>query len=179
MNDALPSLPPWRSRNERERKWMVQWSLDRLEEPRKGQTINDDDYPFAQVVKVSEKLAYHSAVLQAHQGDVQPLRRLIGMVFPEICEFIQPLSRVQGQRLPYANRFRHFADAQIVEDVKRLREIWKTHFGMFKRRPDDGYSAEYIVALRWKLFEGEGENRIVHEDRVCAIYKAASSRRSS
>jgi hypothetical protein len=180
MSDSVPPLPPWSSRNERERKWMVQWSLDRLEEPRKGQAIDDGDYHFAPVVKFNTKEAYHEAVRLAHRGDVEPLRRLIGMVFPEICEFIQPLPRVQGQRPPHADPFRHFVDSQIVDDVKRLREIWKAHFGRFKRRPDDGCSAEYIVALRWnKLFEGKGKYQTVDEDKVCDILKTASRRRIS
>jgi hypothetical protein len=39
--------------------------------------------------------------------------------------------------------------AAAAADVRRMRAIWKQHYGRKNRRPDDGPSAEDIAADRW------------------------------
>jgi hypothetical protein len=173
--DFPAGKPPWRARDAWEKEWFAQWSLNQLEQPPRGVAISDDDYDFA---PPPPRVIYDLALESARCGNVQPLHKLIGKIFPEvldpqICE-IRPPRRVRGQRSQYANGFEHWANAWIADDVKRLHEIWKTEYCRWKRHPADGHSAEYIVACRWRLFEGEGEDRGVNEDAVPACVKAVS-----
>jgi hypothetical protein len=178
---AFPAgKPPWRARNAREKEWFAQWSLNQLAQPPHGVAISDDDCDFAASppAHVQGREIYNRALQLARRGDVQLLRKLIGQIFPEvldpqICE-IRPPRRVRGQRSQYANGFDHWANAWIADDVKRLHEIWKTEYGRWKRHAADGHSAEHIVALRWRLFEGEGEDQVANEDAVRACIKAVS-----
>ena len=94
-------------------------------------------------------------------GDLVPLREL----YPEIAEFIHEPKRVRGQRRPYVKPMkgdtyswaaREQAERMAVDIVRELREIiWPKYYGRWKRRRDDGPSAEEIAGVFCRLTADE------------------------
>lgn len=84
-------------------------------------------------------------VEQANRGNVEPLRKAL----PKYAKFIKPPKLGRGQRFP------KIRDANLVtaavEDVKRIRALWKKHYKKQNRHAADGPSAEEIAADRWEV----------------------------
>jgi hypothetical protein len=152
------ALPPWQATSERERQQMVEWVIEQLN----GQDAEYDmlqyaldeerDYYAPLPVEEQCRLRFKEAIRRARRhDDVELLRRL----YPEIAEFIHPPKRPRGRRRSYPKDVwgRYAADG-IVDDVKRVRELWRVNYGKWKRhglRP----TAEQIVAVRRGWTEGK------------------------
>ena len=78
------------------------------------------------------------------------LRRCVSCSL-QIAEFIHEPKRVQGQRRSYprdpVKAFTRYGQEPLVEDVKRVRALWKQYYGLWKRSQGQ-VSAEEIVAVR-------------------------------
>jgi hypothetical protein len=81
---------------------------------------------------------------QAEHGDIEPLRRH----FPRLAPYLHLPKRKRGQRFlrDQSNPVRG-----AVNDVTRIRAIWKKHFGRKTRPKTDLVSAEQIAADRWEV----------------------------
>jgi hypothetical protein len=141
---------------------MIEWccaELDGLDGFIDGLIDDDDtkkDWTVSPEVLYGERL--ERAKQHARRGNLGPLRKL----FPEIAEFIHEPKRVRGQRRPYTKRrggvdglrraLASLAEQRAVDSVRQLRAIiWPRYYGRWKRRPEDGPSAEEIAAVRCGL----------------------------
>jgi hypothetical protein len=149
-------LPPWKATCERERKWMIEWSIAEI--IALDNQHQRDDVPqsvWENIPPPSRDERLKAAKRRARRGDLSPLRRL----YPEIAEYIHEPKRVRGQRRPYVMALqegenvyswahRAQAEGMAVDIVRELREIvWPQHYGRWKRRRDDGPSAEEIAGV--------------------------------
>jgi hypothetical protein len=86
------------------------------------------------------------AKLAARRDNLTPLRKL----YPEIAEFIQAPRRARGQHRVVADWEQKSHRMQLaLEDVQRIRRIWRRHLGKSYRRDDP--TAETIAARRHGL----------------------------
>ena len=147
-------LPPWKARCERDREWMIEWSI--AEMLALDNERQHDDVPqsaWENIPAPSRDMRLRAAKERARRnGDLAPLHAL----YPEIAEFIHEPKRVRGQRRPYVKPMkgniyswaaREEAEQMAVDIVRELREIiWPKYYnGRWKRRRDDGPSAEEIA----------------------------------
>ena len=92
-------LPPWKATCEREREWMIEWSIAEILALDKER--QHDDVPqsaWENIPPPSRDMCLRAAKERARRnGDLAPLRAL----YPEIAEFIHEPKRVRGQRRPY------------------------------------------------------------------------------
>jgi hypothetical protein len=163
----VKGLPPWFARNERDKRWMVEWchaELVALDWSMHPYELKQGDRPKA----LDQRLRLAKAA--ARDGDVGPLRRL----YPEIVEYIHA-KRKQGERRSYRKPdwccWEEFGRVALldaaIDDVHQLRtKIWPRHYGRSRRRIDDGPSAEAIAGALHGL----------SEDEVKAAIKARSRR---
>ena len=133
---------------------MIGWAIDEivaLDNQRQR-----DDVPqsvWKNIPPPSRDMRLQAAKKRARRGDLVPLREL----YPEIAEFIHEPKRVRGQRRPYVKPMkgdtyswahRKQAERMAVDIVRELREIiWPKYYGRWKRRRDDGPSAEEIAGV--------------------------------
>jgi hypothetical protein len=154
------TLPPWQATSERERQQMVEWVIEQLDaqdaeyDMLQYELDKERDYyaPLPSVPAAEQRrLRLNKAIQRARNDNVELLRRL----YPEIAEFIQPLKRPRGRRRSYPKKvWGRYAAGMIVDDVKRVRELWRANYGKWKRhtlRP----TAEQIVAVRRGWTEGK------------------------
>ncbi len=73
--------------------------------------------------------------------DIEPLRKR----YPHLAELLHLPPRIKGQRKKRVAE--NYDLDHAVEDVKRIRAIWKVKFGRSQRR--GLWSAEEIAARRW------------------------------
>jgi hypothetical protein len=138
-------LPPWRAGiDERKRRQMEEWVNRKLDEITK---LSGDEWLWFWSLENLEDVA----VQAAEECDLEPLRRQ----FPKHARFINP---------PKLKRGEHFKDAtevwlqRALEDVPRIRAIWKKHYGK-TNRPRGELTAEEIAAERWNLLPDEVRKR--------------------
>lgn len=136
-------LPPWRAgADETKRRQMEAWVNQKLDEITKP---SGDEW--LRLLKNPEDVALQFA----EGGDVEPLRKM----FPKHARFIN---------LPKLKRGEHFKDAtevwlqRALEDVPRIRDIWREYFGK-TNRPRGELTAEEIAARRWHLSSDEVRKR--------------------
>jgi hypothetical protein len=148
------TLPPWECRTEREKREFTEWSIAEL--ILLDQRLHPDDHQQSDYVVPAEVYRRHRqkqkldrAKAAACDGDLGPLRAL----YPEIAEFIHEPKRPRGQRRSYrkpgVNVWEKIGAERpdaAVESVRHLREIWRRHYGRWKRRYDDHPTAEEIAA---------------------------------
>jgi hypothetical protein len=143
VRSADSELPPWRAGiDEHKRRQMEVWVNRRLDELTKP---TGDEWLWC--LKNLEELA----VQAAEERDLEPLRRQ----FPKHARYIN---------LPKLKRGNHFKDPtevwlqRALEDVPRIRSIWKEHYGK-TNRPQGELTAEEIAARRWNLTQDEIRKR--------------------
>jgi hypothetical protein len=156
MKAPDPALPPWIATCKREREAMIKWVLNRLDMQMAERTAlepSDDRHINLYTVHQSPRARLERAKRLARAGNVAPLQRL----YPELAEFIHPPKRKRGQRRSYRDEtalFERDGLSAVVEDVKRIRALWRQHYGLWKRRRDE-VSAEKIAGLRHDMSEDE------------------------
>jgi hypothetical protein len=177
MRAPDPVLPPWSASCKREREALIKWTLDQLDmqdwelialEPGDDWMLN---FPPPGKSSPTRLERLERAKQLARAGNAAPLQSLLVRYFddPELAEFIQSPKRKRGQRRSYhdpnvlvAQRFARLGVRGVVADVKRIRALWRQHYGRWKRRGQ--VSAEEIAGLR------HGKS----EDQVRAAIKALS-----
>lgn len=157
--------PPWLAHDERQRKWMKDWSNVKLDE-----ALDSFDKENATLAKLLTEIGPKAlrdlaqkqlarlrtkdfAIEQARLGNIEPLKKL----HPEYAPFFAPPKRKRGgeRRKKTASLF--MAQSRLEEAVaekKRLHAIWMKNYGK-KNRPVGQLTAEEIVAERWGLTESE------------------------
>ncbi len=86
----------------------------------------------------------------ARDGNPTRLRRM----FPEAAEFINPPRRRRGarcRRVDWSLEYERLRSA--IDDVYRIRSLWKQHYGRWKRPDSDDIQAEAIAGKRHGLAE--------------------------
>jgi hypothetical protein len=143
----LDGLPPWRARSERERRRMVTFVLDQLDQ----MDIDDSRSIDPDYERVGLELA--------ERGDVTLLR----LANPRIARFIHPLALKRGQRRRKrrsADRHTDRVDAAAM-DVPRIRDIWRRAYdGVRYRTMGCGPTAAEIAAERWSVKVDDVERRV-------------------
>lgn len=89
-------------------------------------------------------------------GDVEPLRKR----FPEIAEVILPPPDWRQQRRLQARADKHMLLKAAIEDVGRIRELWRDHYEGRWKRGRTGPTAVRLAALRNGVDEDELEEAI-------------------
>jgi hypothetical protein len=88
-----------------------------------------------------------AAVRAAELGNLEPLRRLLH----PIARFINPPPAPPRKRGPRRNFFEATEINQARDDVRRIRALWREHFGRFYR--SESPRATEIAAVRHDLTE--------------------------
>ena len=137
MKAPDPTLPPWTATCQRDRDWMVRWVIEQLdaedaERERRDQEVSETRDPARVIARVRADLKLGIAKHAASLGNFEPLRKL----FPEIAAYINAPKRRQGQHRSYpkAAAFERYGQEDLVEDVARVRQLWRQHYdGKWKR----------------------------------------------
>jgi hypothetical protein len=168
------ALPPWQATDKRERDQMKEWVIAQLNDQdaeagmRQHELDAARDYHAPLPEEEQQRLWFDKVIRKARRGDVRALRVLgwmVSQIDPRIAEFIQPLKRVRGRRRSYPRRsFRRFWAIMIVDDVRRVRELWQAKYHKWKRRRGLRPTAAEIIA----------ERRGCTEDDVMAAMKLLS-----
>jgi hypothetical protein len=140
----LTKLPQWEPCDQRGRDELKRWTIERL---------NDERAEMLAAAQRSREMISHQemfAMVTAERGDLTLLRRL----HPNLAPFLQPPRRARGK---YKRHARPCALEQAVLDVRRVRSIWRTAFGRWRR---SDHLAEEIAAERWQINESELDNAL-------------------
>jgi hypothetical protein len=157
--------PPWLAHNERQRKWMKDWSNAKLDE-----VLDSFDKKNAALARLLTEIdpkalrdlaqkpfarlrTKEFAIEQAARGNIEPLKKL----HPEYAPFFAPPKRKRGGKRLKKTTSLFMAQSRLEEAVaekKRLHAIWMKNYGK-KNRPKGQLTAEEIVAERWGLDEEE------------------------
>ena len=131
--------PRWESRHQRDLAAMTWWVNDELNKMDTQELRTN--LAGENAVDPSKYLGW--AIAQADQDrNIEPLRRAL----PHLARFLQLPKRKRGQRLPR----RGFNPVKgAVDDIKRIRNLWKKHYGKIKCTTEP--FAESIAADRWKV----------------------------
>jgi len=122
--------------------WWVNAQLNWLDDAEHLKTVRGQRTP-------DERLAW--CIARADHGDVEPLRKL----FPQIpVRFI----RLPPRKRPMPYKYDPTGDA--VKDVRRIRALWKQHFGRVNRARVDLVTAEQIAADRCEVHISSVLNRM-------------------
>jgi hypothetical protein len=136
---------PWpRNNPELRRRTLLRLNEMRCDEIEK---LHKDQKPGTSVIRTL-------AVNAAWTGNMKPLRQF----YPDLAPFLQPPRPGRGKwqrhvslthaENPKDKRHLAWAIAQAIADVRRIRTIWKTNYGRWKR-PD--HLAEEIAAKLWDV----------------------------
>jgi hypothetical protein len=165
------SLPSWQPVNEAGRQYLRDWTNRQLDaEPslfaqwaeqwvQPQPQLPGDGVPPSGVppsidlvsTEAASAFFHELALVEAEWGNVEPLR----LLHPEIAELIQPPRRARGRphrwdvdlvRLMERLRLR-----EAIDDVYRIRGIWKRRLGKWKRADSDAVTAVAIAADRHGL----------------------------
>jgi hypothetical protein len=177
MNQPLPSrLPPWKGDREAMIEFVIgeYWRRDQDA----NAMIDQWDGTFPPVPLEQHRKALSEAMRQASRDNLEPLRRLIAAAVvavagddPGIAKFINapPPRRYQHRRRGKPFDWEQWADAsrknQAVEAVNKIREIWRDHYGKWKRHREDKLSAEEIAGLIFGLTEAEVKRAVKDASR--------------
>lgn len=139
------TLPPW-SGNDRA---MYNWCIAMLE----AQDWKETDRLWAIMNARSRDPAVHKqylewleseefAIKRAREGDPTLLRKR----YPQLAEFLHPAKRPKGR--PATRPVNRLMDDRAValDYLKRIKKLWRTHYGRKKRIREDGITADEIVA---------------------------------
>lgn len=129
----LLPLPPWSGDDED----MYQWCIAQIEAQQKEERANYSG-PYMDP-KEGRKLI---AIEYARYGDMW----LLHQVYPELVEFLHPPKLPSGKHVRHAPQFLTHK-AQVLDTVKRVKALWRKHYGKKQRKRDDGIKATEIAAL--------------------------------
>jgi hypothetical protein len=143
--------PAWHcGSNERRQKAMTAWVNEVLDSMILEQMAQDLSGKHALDPADYEQYA----IEQAKQGNITPLRHMR----PEHSEFLHLQKRKRGQRF-WRPRVGHPVEA-AVEDVRRIRALWREVFGLQRRGKWNPPSAEDIAAERWGVTPATVANKL-------------------
>jgi hypothetical protein len=154
--------PPWDAMREKDHEWMRDWvcsrlaDIARMHEERGTGAGEEDAATFMAGAQEWQEHTSEAAAIRAARdyGDVEPLRRM----YPSIADFIN--LPVRKDRSNYKERPDHSSDnlrlrlKRAVAEAQLIRDLWQQHYDR-RNRPAGTSTAEYIVALRHDLSEGE------------------------
>lgn len=131
-----PNRPPWSARGEREREFMRAWVNQQLNEisfevfTHKQRTFFLREDGGIDVEKYfARSKVYGWEVEEAEHGNIEPLRDRLKAFNPRVAKFINLpiLKEERGKKWP---KVRWDANKRLaaVEDVRRIRAIWKQHY---------------------------------------------------
>lgn len=138
-----PRLPDWEPRNARGRREFERWVNEQLDQIHEAELL-------AANAGASEITAEDLAVAAARDdGNLEPLRAL----HPDHADFInqKPPSRGRRRRSFLSLLDREQRLVLAVEDVPRIRALWKRELGHRNRPAGDELGAEEIAARRWHV----------------------------
>jgi hypothetical protein len=148
---SATKVPRWHPRDWREREALKRWTIERLAET----AIADD------AALEPGAATRWLAALAADHGNFQPVRALaqarLGL---DLKPYLHARKRQRGE---YQRHARPWAIERAVEDVRRMRAIWRAHFDGRWRRSDR--LAEEIAAERWVLAPGDLANALKRTSR--------------
>jgi hypothetical protein len=151
--------PPWKARNAAEQQEMIGAVVAELliEDEHAETLIMRWDGTMA--TEAAFRAALYTAKASARRGNLEPLRRLLSDLDPELAEFINAPPRVRGQRRPrlrsWEQRRANAEDSRQARDAERVRAIWRREYrGRWKRHAGDGPSAAEIVAAYHAILAG-------------------------
>jgi hypothetical protein len=157
----MSGLPPWEAHGQRERKLMVDWvnsELDRISREdfvhKQATFFTRPDGTFNVEKYLASRWEYGPEIDAAEHGNIEPLRRCLSSFNPLIAKFVNLPRRKRGKRFPKAWKDKLQSPKlrqAVVEDVRRIRQLWQKHYGKKNRHADDGPSAEEIAATRWEV----------------------------
>lgn len=135
------TLPPWESSNDRDKLAMTRWvnhelNLMDVQELRK-------DIKGENALDPSNRIAWAMEQADAHIS-IEPLRQ----AFPELARFLQLPKRAHGKRGAQRG-YNHVKG--VARDVKRIRALWRKHYGNKRRTRDMKPTAEEIAVARWRI----------------------------
>ena len=136
-DEAMPAQPDWTGDDEA----MCRWCFAMLEKQLEEKDVLNDEL-------LRENRAYVQAWVAFQQGNPAPMREL----YPHLAEFIHPPPPQRGQHRRPEAQTKEFA----LDLVKRVKALWRTHYGRRKRGRDDGIKAHAIVA-RFMNIEDEDQ----------------------
>ena len=87
---------------------------------------------------------------QAEHGNIEPLRNR----FPQLAKYLHlPKRPSRGKRWPkFKDKYADDPVMMAIEDAKSIRALWKMAYdGKSNRKPDDGWSALQIAAMRRRV----------------------------
>jgi hypothetical protein len=177
MNQPLTSwLPPWKG----DREAMIEFVIGEFwrRDQDANAMIDQWDGTFPPAASEQCRKALSEAMRQANRDNLEPLRRLISAAVvavvgddPGIAKFINAPPRRRYQHRPRGEPFdwKQWADAsrkdQAVDAVKKIREIWRVHYGRRKRHREDRPSAEEIAGLILGFTEAEVKRAVKDASR--------------
>jgi hypothetical protein len=143
----VTDLPPWHARNEREKQQMKDWLFREL-----NQMQTEEIELAAQKTKIS--ISVQLAIVRAYgkgaaDAKMKPLRDL----YPHLAPFLHPPKGTRGKYFRPRDKAKGKAE-RAAQDVRRIRAIWKKHYGRQNRGRDD-ISAVEIAAEFWEISPDE------------------------
>jgi hypothetical protein len=143
----MQKLPPWEAKTAAARAAMERWANAQLDielETEIKATNQDCESREAFLRWLTETGPQIDA---AERGNIQPLREK----YAHIAKFIHlpPLGRGKKRKKPF--KFEPLEAA--VQDVTRIRGLWRKHYGRVKRGERNPPTAEAISARRWGVDE--------------------------
>jgi hypothetical protein len=163
------TLPPFHARNEADRAAMKAYLIARLYE---HDPYYDLDQPGAYEAQATlsrdtyevQSDPYATAKQAARKGNLKPLGELLSAVLddPEIPAFLAVPPRGRGKRKNDRRQWAvRYYRLEVINTVRRIRQIWREDFGRVKRNIQYDDSAEKIA----------GEIHGLSEDQVLQIMK--------
>ena len=137
----MTTLPDWNGPPEK----LAQWTNEMLDAMAAHDDNDERDYSLLRHVHPIEDDA--SAIKQAERGNIGPLHRR----YPHLKKFLFPPKLKKGQRFPpspFVAYGTSMAERQAIDDVWRIRQIWKCYFKKKNRPRGDECTAEGIAAKR-------------------------------
>jgi hypothetical protein len=141
----MTKLPPWHARDAQGRRMMIEWVNSELDRQLKVETdqkmANFDQKEFQ-----DWSVEYGPEILDAEHGNIEPLRKRL----PTLAKFLHlPKQEGPGKRFPKLRRRHQHNVRYAVNDVKRIRTLWRQQYNKRNRHKEDGPLAEEIAAGRW------------------------------
>jgi hypothetical protein len=144
-------LPSWETRDQRERNELKYWTIACLDEERAIKVAATAEGGSNNTGSVTLWLA----MLAAQHDNMQPLKAL----HPDLAPYLHERKRGPGE---YPRHRRPWALQQAMDDVGRIRALWKARYGRWKRKDD---LAIEIAAERWKIEQEELHNAMKQTSR--------------
>ncbi len=135
-DEAMPAQPDWTGDD----KAMCRWCFAMLEKQLEEKDDHDKEW-------VRANRTYVQAWVAFGQGNPAPMREL----YPDLAEIIHPPPPQRGQHRRPETQQKEFA----LDLVKRVKGLWRTHYGRRKRGRDDGITANGIVASFMNIDEDQ------------------------